>query len=115
MHQVPTAVRFRGMTPSPAATAAIERQVERLSRVYDRIVHCDVVVEQPHRSQRTGALFHIRIDLVVPTRTISVSRDHGTDATHEDVYAAIADAFRAARRQLEAHAEIQRGEIKAHA
>ena len=113
--QVPVDITFRGMAPSPSVEVAIHRWVSRLERTFDRILYCDVVVEIPHRHQRTGSAFHIRIDVAVPDRMITVSRDPGRDEAHGDAYIAIADAFRAARRQLQNHAHIVRGEIKLHA
>jgi hypothetical protein len=44
----------------------------------------------------------------VPGREIAVSRDPERDPGHENIYVAIADAFRAARRQLQDHVHIQR-------
>ncbi|HLL23309.1 MAG TPA: hypothetical protein VK427_14325 [Kofleriaceae bacterium] len=33
---------------------------------------------------------------------------------HEDIYVAVADAFRAARRQLADHSDMRRGFVKTH-
>lgn len=115
MQQFPVDIRFRGMTPSAAVEAAIHRWAGRLGRAFDRILHCVVVIEEPHRSQRNGQGFHVRVELAVPECTIAVSRDPGRDPAHENVYAALNDAFRAARRQLQEHARIRRGEVKLHA
>jgi hypothetical protein len=112
---VPVDITFRGMSPSPSVEQAVRRWAGRIENTYGRILRCTVVVEQPHKSQRHGQTFHVRVDLAVPERTISTGRDHGRDPGHEDVYVAIADAFRAARRQLQDHAQIQRGEVKLHA
>lgn len=113
--QLPVDITFRGMDPSPSVESAIKRWAERLDHASGKIQRCAVVVDVPHRSQRQGQTFQVRVELTVPDHTIAVSRDPGIDHTHEDVYVAIADAFRAARRQLQAHAEIQRGEVKLHA
>lgn len=112
--QVPVDITFRGMEPSQAVDAAVRHCVERL-HTSPRVLRCDVVIELPHHSQRHGQAFHVRIDLAVPGRTISVSRDAGHDLSHADVYVAIAHAFRAARRQLQDLADIQRGDVKLHA
>ena len=111
----PLDLTFRDMTPSESVTAAVHRWVDRLGRIDDRIQHCTVVVERPHQSHRHGQQFHVRIELAVPDHTIAVARDPQRDGAHEDVYVAIADAFRAARRQLRDQKRIQRGEIKLHA
>lgn len=112
---VPVDITFRGMTPSASVEAAVQRWADRIEHSYGRIQRCTVVIEQPHKSQRHGQTFHVRVDLSVPERTISTSRDPGRDPGHEDVYVAIADAFRAARRQLQDHVQILRGEVKLHA
>lgn len=113
--QLPVDITFRGMTSSPSIEAAVQRWADRLVQTYDRIQRCSVVVEVPHRSHRHGQTFHVRIEVAVPHRTISVGRDPGRDPGHEDAYVAIADAFRAARRQLQDHARIERGDVKLHA
>ena len=111
----PVDITFRGMEPSTAVETSINEWVERLEHAFDRIERCAVVVEIPHRHQRQGNTFHVRVDLMVPDHVITASRDPGLDHTHEDVYVAISDAFRAARRQLQDHARIQRGDVKLHA
>lgn len=112
--QFPVDITFRGMGTSPSVEASVRRWAERLDHVFDRIVRCAVVIEVPHKSHRHGQTFHVRVEVVIPARTISVDRDPGRDPGHEDVYVAIADAFRAARRQLQDHARIARGEVKHH-
>lgn len=107
-------ITFRGFDASASVEGTIQRWVARLERSYERILRCAVVVEIPHRRHRHGQTFHIRIELGVPSRVIVVSRDP-RDPSHEDVYVAVADAFRAARRQLQEHARIQRGGVPVHA
>jgi ribosome-associated translation inhibitor RaiA len=102
-------VTFRGMPNSPTAEAAIHRWVARMEHVYRRIQRCTVVVDRPHRNQRHGNEFHVRVELAVPDGDIAVSRDSA------DVYFAISDAFRVARRQLQDFAQIQRRDVKLHA
>jgi hypothetical protein len=74
-----------------------------------------VVVALPHRHHRSGRLWSIRVDVVVPGADIVVNRDHPLDHAHEDVHVALRDAFLAARRQLEDHARRRRGAVKRHA
>lgn len=112
---IPLDLTFRDMEPSEAVTAAIRTSLDRLGRISDRILRCVAVVEKPHASQRHGQGFHVRLELTVPDRVIAISRDPGEDDDHMNVYVAIGDAFRAARRQLHDHAEIQRGDVKTHA
>lgn len=112
---VPVDITFRGMTVSASAEGAVHRWVERLEQTFGRLLRCSVVIEMPHRSHRRGQAFHVRIDLAVPGRTFSINRDPGLEPAHDDLYVVIADAFRAARRQLHDHAEVRRGDVKLHA
>jgi len=113
--QTPVEITFRSFPPSAAVERAIHRWVDRLEQVFGRITSCRVVIEVPHRHVGQGRTFHVRVDLAVPDHTISVGRDPGRDHAHEDVYVAVADAFRAARRQLQDRVHIQRGDVKLHA
>jgi ribosomal subunit interface protein len=98
-------ITFRGMGPSEAMSEHIRDQAEKLEQFCDRIVGCHVVVEQPHKHQRTGNLFHVRVDLHVPGRDIVVGKDHANRRSHEDAYQAVNDAFEAARHQLQQYAD----------
>ena len=89
---IPTEITFHGIDPSPSAEAAIERWVVRLEHVHDRILHVHATVGVPHGRRRDFAV-HLKLDIA---GTEIVTRL----ATHADVYVAIADVFRAARRQL---------------
>lgn len=111
---IPVEIVFRGMAPSKSVEGAVQRWIDRLEHAYARIVRCHVVIEVPHRHHRQGACFHVGVEITAPERTVVVSRDPARDPAHEDVYVAIADAFRAARRQLLDHAQVQRGEVKRH-
>ncbi|HWU86740.1 MAG TPA: HPF/RaiA family ribosome-associated protein [Kofleriaceae bacterium] len=113
--QTPTNITFRSMDASPAVEQAVADWCDRLEHTYGRIGHCSVVIELPHRRHRHGKTFHVRIELALADRTIAVSRDPGHDHAHEDVYVALGDAFRAARRQLQDYARIRRGDVKLHA
>jgi ribosome-associated translation inhibitor RaiA len=113
--QTPVEITFRAMDASPAIEATVQKWVERLEQAYERIQRCAVVVEQPHRHHRQGNQFAVHVYLTVPERTIVITRDPSADQTHENAFVALDDAFRAARRQLQEHARMQRGEVKAHA
>ena len=108
--QTPLDLTFRDMTPNPAVEDAIHRWTARLEHLFGRIQRCAVVVEQPHHHHRRGNRFHVHVDLLVPGHEIAVR-----GAEHESVYVAVADAFRATRRQLHEHARIRRGDVKHHA
>jgi len=111
----PVEITFRDMAPSPAVEESIHTWASRLEHSFGNIERCAVVVELPHRRQRQGKTFQVHVYLTVPERTIAITRDPGVDHAHEDVFVAIADAFRAARRTLQDYARIRRGDVKLHA
>jgi ribosome-associated translation inhibitor RaiA len=101
--QTPLEITFHGMSTSMAVEAYIQSWVVRLERGCARIQRCSVLVDKPHHHQRHGHRFHIRIDLTIPGRQFVITREPERDPGHEDVYVAISDAFRSARRQLQEH------------
>ena len=91
--QVPTELTFHGLDHSDSAEAAVERWVARLEQLHARLTRCEVVIDQPHRRARHRD-FHVRVLLAAPGIELA------SNAEHDDIYLAIADAFRAAHRQL---------------
>ena len=112
--QSPLNISFRNMDPSEAIETRVREKAEKLERLYDRIISCEVVVEAPHRNHQKGKLYDVRINLSVPGDDINVGRTGPQNHAHEDVYVAIRDAFAAAGRQLEDHARKMRGDVKSH-
>ncbi len=112
--KVPLRITFHQMETSPAVEAKIREKVEKLETFSKHMTACRVSVESSSKHNQQGNLFHIVINLDVPNNEIVVSRDHGDKHSHEDVYVAIRDAFKSARRQLEDYERRQRGKIKHH-
>ncbi len=113
MQQEPRIV-FRNMDLSEALDQRIRTRVAELEQLCGRITACDVVVEMQHRHKSQGRLFHVRVDLALPGRSIVVRREPGAHHAHEDAHVAVRDAFDSARRQLEDYVRVTRGEVKAH-
>ncbi len=108
-------ITFRDVSASGAVEARIRENAKRLDRYFDRITACRVVVAAISRRHLKGRLYHVRIDLTVPGCEIVISRESGHNHAHEDVYVAVRDAFRAARRRLEDHARRKSGHrVKIH-
>jgi ribosome-associated translation inhibitor RaiA len=102
-------VTFDDLPVDEAVREGVLEQIESLERIYGRITGCHVVVAQPHRRQREGRLYSIRIDLLVPGAELVINHSHPLDHAHEDVYVAMRDSFLAARRRLEDHVRHLRG------
>ena len=110
----PLQITWRDIAPSPAIEADIREKAAKLELFYDHVVSCRVIVEAPHAHHHKGKLYRLHIEIRVPGREIHVNRDPAEHHAHEDIYVAIRDAFDAARRQLQAHARLQRGDVKQH-
>jgi len=110
--RVPLQITFRHMDPSPALEARIRRKAGELDQFFGRITSCRVVVECRHRHHQQGKLFEVRVDLMLPGSQPVAGHNHAVDHAHEDAYAAVRDAFDAARRQVEDHVRATRDETK---
>lgn len=129
---LPVQIAFRNMKPSEAVDTRIREEIDKLETFYNRIMHCRVIVEIPHRHHRRGDLYHIRIDMTVPGADLVVKRKASlhpslrqveaekkskcleAHAEHKDVFVVIRDAFKEARRQLQDFARRDRGQTKLH-
>ncbi len=127
---LPMQVTFRNMDPSQAVETRIREEVAKLEKFYDRIIGCRVAVEIPRKHQHHGKVYHIRIDLTVPGGELVVKHEPGlhsaarqielerekkqleVEGAYKDIYVAIRDAFKAARRKLQDYARRQRGDVK---
>ena len=95
---------FHNMLASPGLEAAVERWTVRLEEIHDQIVGCDVRIEQKHRHRRDTP-FIIHLSLRVPGTHIAFANEFNLD-----VYVALAETFRAARRHLMQHPATSRHE-----
>jgi len=107
---LPVDVVFRNMQRSDAIDARIRAKAEELVVFDPRLQHCRAVVDLPHRHQKHGDRFRVRIELSVPGAK-NLIIEHGPVA---DVHQAVHDAFETARRRLKSHAQRRRGEVKTH-
>ena len=109
----PVQITFRDLPSSPTITAYVEKRAAKLESLFHRMVNCHVVVEEPHRHNRQGKKFHVRIDMLVPGKELVVSRT--PEDSKEDLYAALDEAFGDAERVLEEHSRQLQPGTKTHA
>jgi len=83
-------VTFEGMTHDPSVEASVHRWVARLESASRPIHKASIAIERAGRRCTAVCLKLELVDGTAPTAT----------ASREDAYVAVADAFRAARRQL---------------
>ena len=108
----PLEVVFNHMDPSSAVETRIQEKLARLSKKFDRFTHARVVIDAPHRHQQRGKIFQVKIDLGMPGRANLVVNKPSEDHAHEDIYAALRDAFLAAERQLQDEVDRMSGNVK---
>ncbi len=99
--QKPLQITLRGMDHSEAVEQRIRDKVASLERFAHRITSCHVTVESPHQRHRQGNAFAVHVTIQLPDKQLVFGSHGNHQAAHEDVYAAIRDAFAAAARGLE--------------
>lgn len=111
---IPLEIVFHNVDRSPAVEEAVRERAAKLEQIAPNITSCRVTVEAPHRNHQQGNLYTVRIDLRYPGGETLASRAPSAHHAHEDVYVALRDAFKAARRQLQDRVKVRRGEVKPH-
>ena len=113
--QVPLDIKFEGLEPSEFVAKRVEEEVAKLEGFFSEIVSCHVVVSLPHQHHNKGNLYEVKVLLTLPwKKAVAVDRQPGNRHAHEDVYVAIRDSFKAARRQLQDELRKVQGKVKAH-
>ena len=109
--QLPVEISYRGVEKSDELDQFIRTKAARLDRFCDHIGRCDVAVEQPNDSQRSGNPFRVRIDVTVPPGHELVADERQSEhEMHEPLSKVINDAFKTMERQLKNLVEKQRRE-----
>ena len=114
----PLEIVFHNLEHSAAVEAAIRERFAKLEKRYDRLTHCRVSVEALHRQHRTGNLFEVHIDVLVPGAELAVSKQPQKAKERyadPDVYTSIKDAFAAAERQLKRFKRQKREDLQPQA
>jgi len=70
------------------------------------MIRGEVAIEAFDRGRKEPR-YRVRMELVMPAGPVRVGSDHPANLPHEDVYVAIRNAFRAARRELEARLGVE--------
>lgn len=103
--ELPVQITYRGLEPSEALSELIHKEAAKLDKFFDRIIACRVLVEREQPHLRSGALFHVRIDLTVPGAELAIDtarrKRADVDTAHKDPALAVRDAFRRARRRTQ--------------
>lgn len=102
-------INYEDLPESDALSTHIRQKVDKLEQFFPRLIGCNVTVGLPHRHSNQGEHYFVQIDVTAPGTEVVSNRQN-----HEDVYVALRDAFDAARRMMEDHVHIRRGQTKQH-
>lgn len=89
---------------TPETQTLLDRRIEHLTTLFDRIAMIRVAIDAPTEHHQKGGPFQVRVDLEVPGNDIAVTQQQA-----DSLPVAIREAFDAADRQLKAHVEKMRG------
>lgn len=90
-----TQITLRNIRSSTALQERIREMREHLDRFHPGILGCRVAIEAGEARKERGRQFTVNVRVRVPGHEIVANHSHD-----EDVYAALAEAFGAVRRQL---------------
>lgn len=115
--QIPAEIAFHNIQHSDWAEGAIREKIERLERLFDRIVTCRVRVERRASNATNSIPPVVRIEIGIPGHkdiVVSHEPEHLQQKFADpDMRNAINEAFRIAERQLLDFKEQLRGRTKA--
>lgn len=109
---IPLEIVFHNVDRSEAVEETIRERAAKLEQIAPNITSCRVTVEAPHKNHQQGNLYTVRIDLRYPGGETLANRAPSDHHAHEDVYVAVRDSFKAARRQLQDRVRVRRGDVK---
>lgn len=112
--QTPLQLTFKHMEPSEDIEALVHERAARMEKFFDGITSCHVYVRAPHKSQRTGNLYEVSIEVRVPGDELVVHHRKGDVAQHEHIKVAVRDAFSVMERQLRRFKQKLGGDVKVH-
>jgi len=112
---VPLEIVFHGLTKSDAVEYLVRQQAAKLEKVCHHLSSCRVAIEKPHEHARAGNPYRVRIDMrVPPSHELVAVRDPLDGVLHDSLQTVVLEAFRVARRQLQALVARQRRDVKTH-
>jgi cold shock CspA family protein len=89
--------------------------MQELESRFGRITTGRVIVKGPGQHHRTGGLHEVHVHLSLPNgREVNVRRVNQADERFGDLFFALNDAFKRARRQLQDQRRRMEGSVKTH-
>jgi hypothetical protein len=98
----PCRIDFEGCTGTEAARVEVRAWLDRLGDLTAAMTGAEVVIESIFEP-RKERMYRVRMRLTMRAAVVVVAPDHPNNGPHEDIFCAIRNGFRAARRQLESY------------
>lgn len=96
----PCRITFEGFPASEPPRIEIRAWLARLGDLTAPMTGGEVAIEVRDHGRKERR-YHVRMELTMPAGPVIVGADHPANLPHEDLYVAVRNAFRAARRELE--------------
>jgi hypothetical protein len=98
----PCRIDFEGCAGAEAARVEVRAWLDRLGDLTTAMTGAEVVIESVFEP-RKDRMYRVRMKLTMRAAVVVIAPDHPNNGPHEDIFCAIRNAFRAARRQLESY------------
>jgi hypothetical protein len=95
----PCRITFHGFAASEPPRIEVRAWLSRLGALTAPMTGGEVAIEALDQGRKERQ-YRVRMELQMPRGPVIVGSDHPGNSSHEDVYVAIRNAFRAARREL---------------
>lgn len=109
-------ISFHDIDASPALEKRVREKVAKLEKIYP-ITSAQVFIKALGNKQRQGRQYSVRIDLKLPGGEVVVSHSPGVakkPKRHEEIYAAMNDAFLAVEKQMRHFKDVMKNEQRLH-
>lgn len=98
----PCQITFSGMLASEAPKVEVRAWLQRLGPLTAPMTGGRVLIEAIDQDRKERQ-YRVRLEISLPGAVVVVGPEHPSNGPHEDLYVAIRNAFRGARRELELH------------
>ncbi len=99
---VPLEIHFNGLDKSEAMETRVREKFTKLTRHFDRINGCRVVLEAPARNPAKAKVFQVKIEISVKGgKPIIINHEREGAHANEDLALTVRDAFEVALRQVD--------------
>jgi hypothetical protein len=98
----PCRITLDGLDASTALKIEVRAWLDKLGELTAPMTAGHVAIESVNEN-RKQLLYRVHMQFTMPAGVVLVGLDHPSNGVHEDIYVAIRNGFRAARRELAAH------------